>query len=72
MAIHGIIDIKMRMLKIPELLKIQGFPEDYKLKGTKTEQKKYIGNAVVPLVAKAIVKEKAKALQQVLIKKEAI
>ena len=54
MVIYGIIDIKMRMLKIPELLKIQGFPEGYKLKGTKTEQKKFIGNAVVPLMAKAI------------------
>jgi DNA (cytosine-5)-methyltransferase 1 len=56
----------MRMLKIPELLKIQGFPENYKLKGTKTEQKKYIGNAVVPLVAKAIIKEKSNVLQEYL------
>lgn len=70
MAVHGIIDIKMRMLKIPELLKIQGFPENYKLKGTKTQQKKYIGNAVVPLVAKAIVQTKAVVLQEIL--KEAI
>ena len=56
MAIYGIIDIKMRMLKIPELLKIQGFPENYKLKGNKTEQKKYIGNAVEVNMAKAITK----------------
>ena len=54
MSMYGIIDIKMRMLKIPELLKIQGFPEGYKLKGTKTDQKKFIGNAVVPLIAKEI------------------
>lgn len=46
MAEYGIIDIKMRMLKIIELLKIQGFPENYKLIGTQSEQKKYIGNAV--------------------------
>jgi DNA (cytosine-5)-methyltransferase 1 len=46
MAIYGIIDIKMRMLKIIELKRIMGFPEDYTLIGTKTEQKKYIGNAV--------------------------
>jgi DNA (cytosine-5)-methyltransferase 1 len=65
MAIHAIIDIKMRMLKIPELLKIQGFPKNYKLKGTKTEQKKYIGNAVVPVVAKAIVKAKTNALHKI-------
>lgn len=51
---YGICDIKMRMLKIPELLRIQGFPKDYKLIGTQTEQKKYIGNAVECTVAKAI------------------
>ena len=46
MALYGISDIKMRMLKIPELKKIMGFPEDYTLIGTQAEQKKYIGNAV--------------------------
>ena len=50
----GIVDIKMRMLKIPELLQIQGFPKDYKLIGTQTEQKKYIGNAVEVNMAKAL------------------
>ncbi len=50
MAAYGIIDIKMRMLKIPELLKIQGFPNDYELYGTQTDQKKFIGNSVHPLV----------------------
>lgn len=61
MALYGIVDIKMRMLKIPELLKIQGFPDGYILKGTKTEQKKYIGNAVVPVMAAAIVQANHKA-----------
>ena len=46
MALYGIIDIKMRMLKIPELKRIMGFPEDYVLIGTQAEQKKFIGNAV--------------------------
>ena len=46
MAIYGIADIRMRMLKIPELKRIMGFPEDYTLIGTQAEQKKYIGNAV--------------------------
>lgn len=46
MAAYNISDIKMRMLKIIELLQIQGFPIDYKLKGSKTAQKKFIGNAV--------------------------
>lgn len=55
MAIYGLCDIKQRMLNISELLRIQGFPENYILVGTQTEQKKYIGNAVVTIVAKALV-----------------
>ena len=43
---NGIADIRMRMLRIDELLMIMGFPKDYKLLGTKNENKKYIGNAV--------------------------
>ena len=70
MAIHGIIDIKMRMLKIPELLLIQGFPANYILKGTQTEQKKYIGNAVVSLVPKAMIEYRVAALIQY--RKEAV
>lgn len=46
MAAYGIVDIKMRMLKITELKKIMGFPENYKLVGSQAEQKKFIGNAV--------------------------
>lgn len=46
MIANGIIDIKMRMLKIDELKQIMGFPKDYVLVGTMAEQKKYIGNAV--------------------------
>lgn len=46
MALYGIVDIKMRMLRIPELKKIMGFPENYVLIGTQADQKKLIGNAV--------------------------
>ena len=46
MALYGIIDICMRMLKIDELKRITGFSSDYILIGTQSEQKKYIGNAV--------------------------
>lgn len=53
MAAFGLVDIKMRMLKVPELLKIQGFPENYKMVGNQSDQKKFIGNSVVPLVVKA-------------------
>lgn len=52
MALYGIIDIKMRMLTIVELLLIQGFPEDYVLIGTQAEQKKFIGNAVEVTIAR--------------------
>lgn len=52
MALYGILDIKMRMLRIPELKMIMGFPKDYVLIGTQAEQKKYIGNAVEVTQAK--------------------
>lgn len=55
MAAYGIIDIKMRMLKVKELLKIQGFDEDYILKGNQAQQKKFIGNAVVPVIPKKMI-----------------
>jgi len=54
MCIYGIIDIKMRMLRIPELKQIMGFPKDYTLIGSQAEQKKYIGNAVEVGTARAI------------------
>lgn len=53
MSIYGIADIKMRMLKVLELLKIQGFPSHYKLAGNQSDQKKFIGNSVVPHVVRA-------------------
>lgn len=52
MAVYGIVDIKMRMLRVKELLSIQGFPAGYKLEGNQADQKKFIGNSVVPLVVK--------------------
>lgn len=54
MACYNIIDIKMRMLNIPELKRIMGFGTDYTLVGTQTEQKKYIGNAVEVNMSKAL------------------
>jgi DNA (cytosine-5)-methyltransferase 1 len=46
------VDIKMRMLRVLELLLIQGFPAGYKLEGNQADQKKFIGNSVVPIVVK--------------------
>ncbi len=46
MAMYNILDVKMRMLHISELKRIQGFPDSYILIGTSAEQKKFLGNAV--------------------------
>lgn len=62
MAMYQIVDIMMRMLKIPELKRIMGFPENYKLIGTQAEQKKYIGNAVEVGMAKALCEALARKL----------
>ena len=62
MVLNGVVDIKMRMLNIPELKQIQGFPKDYKLIGTQTEQKKFIGNAVEVNQAKALIQANYNAL----------
>jgi DNA (cytosine-5)-methyltransferase 1 len=64
MAHHGIVDIKMRMLKIPELLRIQGFGDQYILKGNQTEQKKQIGNSVTPGIAEAKVSARIRILSR--------
>jgi DNA (cytosine-5)-methyltransferase 1 len=55
MRVHGIYDLKMRMLHVLELKRIQGFDENYILTGTKTDQKKHIGNAVEVHQATAII-----------------
>lgn len=44
----------MRMLRVSELKRIMGFPENYKLIGTQAEQKKYIGNAVEVNMARVL------------------
>lgn len=62
MATFGITDIKMRMLFVEELKQIQGFPKDYQLSGTQTEQKKFIGNSVEVTTAKKIFEAHHKAL----------
>lgn len=54
MAMYGIMDIKMRMLNIPELKRIMGFPDDYVLVGTQADQKKFIGNAVEVNMARVL------------------
>jgi site-specific DNA-cytosine methylase len=48
------LDIRFRLLTPRELRRAQGFPEDYIITGTRTEQKKQIGNAVPVNMAKAL------------------
>ena len=64
MALYGIADIRMRMLRIPELKRIMGFPEDYMLIGTQAEQKKFIGNAVEVNMARVLCEALCKKLNQ--------
>ena len=54
MAVYGIVDITMRMLSVPELKRIMGFPENYILVGTQADQKKFIGNAVEVTMARVL------------------
>lgn len=70
MAYYGIVDIKMRMLKVPELLRIQGFGDHYILHGNQSMQKKFIGNSVEVNLAKAKVKSRKTALESMRIRKE--
>lgn len=63
MVIYGIVDIKMRMLNIPELKRIMGFGSDYTLIGTQTEQKKYIGNAVEVNMSRVLCEALAKEIR---------
>lgn len=64
MALYGIADIRMRMLRIPELKRIMGFPEDYTLVGTQAEQKKFIGNAVEVNMSRVLCEALARKLME--------
>ena len=59
---HHIINIYMRMLSATELKQAQGFPIDYTLVGTQTEQKKFIGNAVEVNMSRVLCEALAKTL----------
>ena len=60
--IYGIVDITMRMLRVPEMKRIQGFGEDYVLIGSKAEQTKFIGNAVEVNMARTICEALSKSI----------
>ena len=69
MALYGIVDIKMRMLRIHELKRIMGFPENYVLVGTQADQKKFIGNAVEVKQAKKNTEALCEKLRELRLKK---
>lgn len=50
-----LLDVHFRMLQPDELSRAQGFPDDYRFAGTKTEIVKQIGNAVPCGLARALV-----------------
>ena len=64
MDLYGIIDIKMRMLRITELKKIMGFPENYVLIGPQSDQKKFIGNAVEVNMARVLCESIYKSIRK--------
>lgn len=70
MAIYGIVNITMRMLRIPELKRIMGFPENYILVGSQADQKKFIGNAVEVTMARVLCEGLVKKLKEVRNKKQ--
>lgn len=67
MALYGLSDIKMRMLKVSELILIQGLIDSQgrpiKLAGNETDKKKFIGNSVHPLVPEHMAIAKARKLR---------
>lgn len=64
MLVYGLADIKMRMLRIDELKKIMGFPENYILVGTQADQKKFIGNAVEVNMARVLCESIYKSIRK--------
>lgn len=58
---YAIADIGLRMLEPRELARAQGFPDTYRLEGSKKDQIAAIGNAVVPQVMAALVRANLEA-----------
>ncbi len=72
MALYCIADIYMRMLKVVELKRIQGFPDNYVLIGSQAEQKKFIGNSVHTCIPKAWCPALCQAIMEISPKQTAV
>ena len=57
------LDITFRMLQPRELARAQAFPDEYVFLGNKAEQTKQIGNAVPPVVPRAIARQYTEELK---------
>ncbi|MGH2666038.1 DNA cytosine methyltransferase [Flavobacterium sp.] len=63
MILHLIKDVTIRMLSVPEQLRLQSFGDQYFVMGaTDTQAKKFIGNSVPPDMAKILVESLFSAL----------
>lgn len=58
----SIADIFMRPISVKESLLIMGFPENYRLTGTQTQQRKWIGNAVEVTMAENMARALSKSM----------
>lgn len=54
-----------RTFTVREAARIQTFPDDFFLEGSRTEQYKQVGNAVPPMMARAIAKAMKRALKEI-------
>jgi DNA (cytosine-5)-methyltransferase 1 len=52
-----------RRLRVPEIAALQSFPKDYKFSGTRRSIQKQIGNAVPPLMGKAMIEYLKESLE---------
>ena len=55
---------RSRILTIPEVKRLQTFPDDFKFSGSIEQQWRQIGNAVPPLLAKCIANQIIESLNR--------